>query len=297
MESLLPRLTSPVEVRFKDGQTSLGSGFFFQVLEPADPKSKEPQWRSVQRLCVITNRHVIQPEKFSSFEKLVFNLRVRHGDGADWLPIEINQTALAERLHLHPNAAVDVAAVDVLDLVRNEIMKRTGNSPGTSRRQIDLEPWFAVSRENFPGVSRLKIGAGDDVITIGYPKGLYDEFNKLPILKRGMLITPWGLRYGNLDGFLIDARFFHGSSGSIVISRPTDLLMENGRLLSNTVKEFLFLGVYSGEPFSLGPQRDTDDAVIVEKRRADLGLVWYYYTVEQALQAPSLKETQAREAR
>jgi hypothetical protein len=52
-------------------------------------------------------------------------------------------------------------------------------------------------------------------------------------------------------------------------------------------KQFLFLGVYSGEPYKPGEKRETEEAIVQEKIRADLGLVWYYYTVEQATQAPA----------
>jgi hypothetical protein len=39
----------------------------------------------------------------------------------------------------------------------------------------------------------------DDVIVIGYPNGIYDQFNKLPILETGLLNTPIGMHF---DGIL-----------------------------------------------------------------------------------------------
>jgi hypothetical protein len=125
----------------------------------------------------------------------------------------------------------------------------------------------------------------------GYPKLFFDEYNKLPILKRGLLITPWGMHYRGLDAFLIDYKGFHGSSGSIVISKPTDLIVENGQLMSSATKQFLFLGIYSGEPEMPGTRTETDDAIIQEKIRVDLGQAWYYYTVQQTVSAPTYGQT------
>lgn len=280
--SMLSRLTTLIQVQFAAPPESLGTGFFFQVLAPPkDPQKRGPQWRAIEGLYVITNRHVIAPQRFATLRKLTFFLRRSNPTTVDWHGIELSAEELGRRLHLHPNPQVDVAAIDVLDLVTAEFKKPAGTNTSSV-----LQPWSAVSRDNFPGVSRLQISAGEDAIVIGYPRLFYDEFNKLPILKPGMVITPWGLKYNNLDAFLIDYKFFHGSSGSIVVSRPTDLLIEKGTLMTYDTKQLLFLGVYAGEPFKPGELKETDEAIIREKVRVDVGLVWYYYTVEQAVQAP-----------
>jgi hypothetical protein len=65
--------------------------------------------------------------------------------------------------------------------------------PGKSG--IPIEPYYAASEENFPNKSKLKIYSGDDVVVIGYPRHFFDEYNKLPILKSGILITPLAVHY------------------------------------------------------------------------------------------------------
>jgi hypothetical protein len=282
---LINRLTTPIEVRFRDGGVSSGSGFFFQVFAPPeDPTKTGPQWRAILKVFLLTNRHVVQPERFNQIDKLVFHLRRQTQTGTEWAPVELSQQELGKRLHLHPNPQVDVAAIDVLDLI-SELVK----GDAANHAQPTLQAWFAVSRENFPGVSKLEISSGDDVIVVGYPRLFYDEYNKLPILKLGMLVTPWGMRYRNQDAFLIDYRGFHGSSGSVVISKPTNILIQKGQLYTSQDRQFLFLGVYSGEPIRPGPVKETDEAIIQEKLRVDLGQVWYYYTVEDAIAAPSYR--------
>jgi hypothetical protein len=273
----LAGMTSPVEVQFDGQPASLGTGFFFQVLGPADPKITGPQWRAIQSLFLITNRHVVQPENWEKLRTLTFFLR-RAGasGGADWVPVPIGKQQLGGKLHQHPDPQVDVVAVDVLDLVRAKV---TAQNSG-------ILPWNAVSHEELPGVSKIKVSEGDDIIVVGYPRAFYDEYNKLPVLKRGILASPWGTKYRGQDAFLIDYKGFHGSSGSPVITQPTHLAYENGLPLYSTERQFLFLGIYSGEPFLRGPVTETDEEVRQEKVRVDMGLVWYPSTIEQAIQAP-----------
>lgn len=280
--AVLSRLTTPIEVQFEGAQSSSGTGFFFQVLAPPDPSKTGPQWRAVQALFVITNRHVVSPERFGSLQKLTFFLRRSNANTVDWVPIELSAQELGRRLHLHPNPAVDVVAIEVLDLVQNEAHRQAQANTG-------LLTWSGITKDNFPGVSRLVVNSGDDCVVVGYPRLLYDEVNKLPILKLGMVVTPWLTKYRNQEAFLIDYKYFPGSSGSPVVSRPTNLMTEGGQLMTSQDKQFLFLGIYSGEPYRIEVPKETEEAIVQEKIRADLGLVWYYYTVEQATQAPAFR--------
>src|SRR6266849_6153526 len=82
--AVLSRLTTPIEVQFEGAQTSSGTGFFFQVLAPPDPSKPEPQWRAIQAVFVITNRHVVSPERFAAWKKLTFFLRRLNGSAVEW---------------------------------------------------------------------------------------------------------------------------------------------------------------------------------------------------------------------
>src|ERR1700733_13858449 len=82
-------MTTPVDMTFADGSAEHGTGFFFRVYSPADPTVKGPQWRQIQKTYVVTNRHVIHPEKFDSFETLSFSLRKKVGAGTDWFPVRV----------------------------------------------------------------------------------------------------------------------------------------------------------------------------------------------------------------
>lgn len=270
---------------YTDGSSEHGTGFFFRVYGPGDPTIKGPQWRQVLKTYVVTNKHVIHPEKLDSFDTLSFSMRKQVESGTDWVPVEIKKEEIGKRLHLIRDSPIDVAAIDVGDLVEKEY-RDAAKSGGNTLQAIQ-----GVSSENYPGgASPLKVEAGDEVIVIGYPNLFVDEYNKLPMLKRGLLITPWGMKFEGQDEFLIDYKGFHGDSGSLVISRPTDIAVSSykiDQLQISETKQFIFLGVYSGEPFKPGQIRDTDDAIVQEKIKVDTGQVWYWYTVQQTIDAPA----------
>ncbi len=56
----------------------------------------------------------------------------------------------------------------------------------------------------------------ENILFIGYPIGLYDSKNLLPIIRTGITATSINIDYGGNPIFLIDASVFPGSSGSPV---------------------------------------------------------------------------------
>jgi len=113
------------------------------------------------------------------------------------------------------------------------------------------------------------------VVIIGYPKGFYDEKNVFPIVKSGIIATRWGTHFNGMPAFLIDAKLFPGSSGSIVLTKPINYIVVDGKPLYAQDKQFAFLGVYSGEPFRQQVPIDLDDITILRKDSFNVGIVWY----------------------
>lgn len=52
---------------------------------------------------------------------------------------------------------------------------------------------------------------------IGYPNGLWDSVNNMPIVRRGTMATNISLNHNDKREFVIDAACFPGSSGSPVV--------------------------------------------------------------------------------
>ena len=268
----LTGLTTPIEVTFSDGRIVSGSGFYYFTFGPDDPTATGPHWRSVTHFYVVTAKHIIQPKRIEDLVKFTYAVRTGDGNQVDWHRMELSSTELRKRLHLCQKDEIDVAVVDVTDDLTTETTKPL-------RERSHFLGFNGAHSEEFPGNSPIEVQPGDDVIVIGYPLGFYDQFNKLPVLKTGMLNTPIGLHFNGLDAFLIDFRYYEGSSGSLIITKPTHFAIDKAKGLQfSSDRKYVFLGVYEGEWY-----RNEGRPM-----RADLGLGWYYYNIEEAIKNPPM---------
>ncbi len=92
-----------------------------------------------------------------------------------------------------------------------------------------------------------------------------------------------GYNFNGLPIFQIDAQLFPGSSGGLVISKPTNIAMIDGNLKYNKIKQFVFLGVYSGE-FKWYENIDIGGNIIrMGGNSYGLGNVWYSYLIPEII--------------
>jgi hypothetical protein len=268
----LTGLTTPIDVQFSDGRVVHGSGFFYFEFGPDDPAATGPHWRAITHMYLVTARHIVQPKRLKDLVKFTYALRAEDGNQIKWQRFELNSGELGKRLHLCQAEIIDVAVIDVTDDIRAEFKGPLG-------QRAQLLNFNAANSDEFPGKSPIEVQPGDDVIIIGYPLGFYDQYNKLPVLKTGMLNTPVGLHFNGLDAFLIDFKYYEGSSGSLIITKPTHIAIDKEGVVRTSVdRKYVFLGVYQGEWY-----RNEDKPL-----EADLGLGWYYYNVEEAIKNPPL---------
>jgi hypothetical protein len=250
-----------------------GSGFFYHSLEP-NPASPEPQWRQIQGMWLVTNRHVIlgEPGKELLPTSVTFHLRQIAKDKLEWLPIILDASEVARRTRCHANPKVDVCAISILDLISDR-----------AKTVPNLIQWSGVSASDLPNEDSPLVDVGDDVLIVGNPRGFYDDVNLVPIVKAGVIASKWDAPFGGQPIFMIDAKLFPGSSGSMVITKPKDFAIIGGVPKVATQKHFNFLGIYSGEPFQQQAPVDLEDFVIIRKAGFNLGVVWYARLVEEVL--------------
>jgi len=249
------------------GRQIQGTGFFYDELAPKDPNTKGFYWREVEATWIVTNRHVLLPKVEGNEiipDTITFHVRRVVGQGIVWEPVILDVTEIKKRLKLHTDSEVDVAILRVDDLLR-ERMK-----PGNLYMTLS-----SVSEEDLPENKNISAEVADDVVIIGYPKGFYDEKNIFPIVKSGIIATRWGMNFNDMPVFLIDAKLFPGSSGSIVVTKPTSSIVAEGPMKDERETQFAFLGVYSGEPFRQQEPIDLDDITIIRKDSFNVGTVWY----------------------
>ncbi len=112
-----------------------------------------------------------------------------------------------------PFAVTHSDSVDVAVLPMSAILNQMAaiNAP-PFLRAVDLENCMTAEQSR-------DLDAVEQVLFIGYPSGIYDRANLLPIARVGTTATPVKVDYEGLPAFLVDAAVFPGSSGSPVFLR------------------------------------------------------------------------------
>lgn len=259
---------------------SQGSGFYYVEETPSDKDKTGPQWYKLDKFWLVTNRHVVlfnMAGKEYLPDSFTFCFRKKVNDEIQWFPISLTKSELSNILKLHKNSNVDVALLDISQYVKN-IM----NDYLQAEQKPHIYLPLALSNQNLPENQPLTIDVTSDIIVSSYPQGFYDVYNKFPIVKSGIIASGWGLEFNKKPMFQIDAQLFPGSSGGLVISKPTNIALINGKVHYATTKQFVFLGIYSGE-YIWKEKIQIDEKEVELDRSYGLGSVWYSYLVPQII--------------
>jgi S1-C subfamily serine protease len=109
------------------------------------------------------------------------------------------------RIILHPDPDVDLAIIIVSDLL--------------NKYQSESMPIYVVGADESVIASSddlKKFQPLEDILVVGYPDGISDTANNIPIFRRGITATPVYMKFNDKKQFMIDAAIYHGSSGSPV---------------------------------------------------------------------------------
>jgi hypothetical protein len=99
--------------------------------------------------------------------------------------------------------------------------------------------------ERFTDSDRPSLPDIQQVLVIGYPNGLWDHFNNMPIARRGTTATHALARYAGKRNFLVDVAAFQGSSGSPVYAYESPMFRQPDGSFSPGTKA-AFLGIVWG---------------------------------------------------
>lgn len=184
--------TTRILTKTPTGGTGSGTGFFATLLK--NQRSEVP--------VLVTNKHVIA----GTVEGL-FRLTTRDslGNPAIGRTVDVSLGEFEKRWILHPDPGVDLAIMPIGPLITE------ANSKG-------LAVFYrAPSAEFIARASDLaQLSAMEDIVMVGYPIGLWDQKNNLPIFRRGITATHPGIDFDGKSQFVIDCACFPGSSGSPV---------------------------------------------------------------------------------
>lgn len=185
--------TARIETEDFSGNSYSGTGFFFTL---------NIKGQNVPLL--VTNKHVVRGMKKGKFLCTVADEN-GNPDYANHFVFNV-ENEFERMWTFHPQDDVDLCALAIAPLVR------AASIQGKNLFYRTLEESF------IPNSTTLKdLDAVEEVVMIGYPNGLWDQVNNMPIIRRGITATNVTLDYNGKKEFLIDAACFPGSSGSPVL--------------------------------------------------------------------------------
>jgi len=169
---------------------------------------------------IITNKHVI---KDASKGRFVFTLQDTDRGPKVGANHRFEIDNFQSRWQPHPDTSVDLCAMPIIPLIR------------LAEQQAKKFFYVTFDKSLIPTASDINEMVGMEKITmVGYPNGLWDSVNNLPIFRQGVLATDYKRDWNGKKEFLIDAACFPGSSGSPVILLDTGWYQTNkGNMLGS----------------------------------------------------------------
>lgn len=193
--------TVRIECELNGGGSATGTGFFFKFLEDKEANTHIP--------VVITNKHVI---KNANKGRLIITKANENGEPVDTEHFTLLFDNFESFWRLHPSDDVDLCAMPIAPLL---------NAASEKGEKLFYIPF---AKELLPTEKHSEeLSALEDVLMIGYPNGIWDSVNNMPILRKGSTATHPLYDYNGKKEIMIDIAAFPGSSGS-----PVLIFNENG---------------------------------------------------------------------
>lgn len=219
--------TTRIEADLPDGRTSIGTGFFMAFMP--DPGNHERIFPAL-----VTNRHVIEG---ATGGRILLHEATLNADGTrqpSGARVYSEVADFSSAWIMHPDPDVDLAGAPLGKMVRD--LEHAGHPVFFMQIGENLIP----SQEL---LMRLKVI--EDVVMVGYPRGLADEAHGYPLFRHGYTASHPGVDFDDLPRGALDIALVHGSSGSPVITYNPSLDYSVGR---SEIRQPVLLGVLFGGP-------------------------------------------------
>jgi len=206
------------------------------------------------QVYLVTNKHVLPPE--GKPQDIKIRVAMRNNDGSAHvnevsIPVVGADGKYLESVRVHPDPDTDVAAISI------------GFTAFRDKFQVLID---AIMTGKYLSTSMLMtsdkmrsadVGMGSRIYIIGFPDALYDSRNVSPVLRAGIIATDptEGFNFNpalrrtiafpeHVNGFLVDANVYPGSSGSLVVLGPD--CMAKGGNSNNGVWHPAIVGIVAG---------------------------------------------------
>ena len=200
-----------------------GTGFFFSC--QIDEKT--------EITLIVTNKHVVNG-MITGYFKLTKADAKGNPIHKEHFQIQIDQ--FEQQWIFHPNDDVDLCVLPFAQILN--IAKEQG-----------VSLFYRTFNDSLiPTADKLEtLDAVEDIIMIGYPNGLWDSVNNMPLVRKGITATDLKFDYNGKKEFVIDAACFPGSSGSpVLICNVGGYHDKQGNLNLGSSRIFLLGVLYAG---------------------------------------------------
>lgn len=201
-----------------------GTGFFYAV---------KHETKDVQ--LIVSNKHVLCGKTWIEFDFASVDNEGGRVFGPS-MKVRVAQGQLP--IFEHRDANVDLAAIPLNPLL--ECLTDNGKKPHA----------LLLGKGNFapPNVQTI-LHAATSVLMVGFPNGIMDEANNLPVVRRGTLATHYKADYLGQTNFVVDIAAFGGSSGSPVFALFEHILPDDqGNISFMTEPQIHLIGVLHSGP-------------------------------------------------
>jgi len=202
------------------------------------------------KIFLITNKHVvIDKEKEFYPNKIRFQVHINPNDPSKniYKELTLYDENNRQKWLEHQNNKIDIAAIEMeKSNLKNCLIQ-------------------AFNKEKF-SPSDLILEIGEDLLVLAYPLGFYDTLHNLPITRNATIASNYLVPFKGEPYFLVDANLHPGTSGSPVITKPSNIIRSReGTILSGGWVSHL-VGINSGSYDPLG-----------------LNIVWYAELIEEII--------------
>lgn len=209
-----------IETILHTGVVSTGTGFYMNLVK--ENETYVP--------VIITNKHVIKDSLIGKF-----NVTLAKEDGLPDLGNhrQFHFSNFEQMCIPHPNPNVDLAAFPIAPLVTQ--VEQTGDKLFFVPLETDLIP---------TDEERKSYSSMEDIVMIGYPNGIWDSINNLPVIRKGITATHPYIPWNGKNEFLTDIASFPGSSGSPVFLANIGGYMDNKGNMFMGTHRIKLLGIH-----------------------------------------------------
>ena len=214
--------TVRLELPLVNGQTSIGTGFIYD----------HPVTGGQKITLLVTNKHVVKGS-----QAVTVRFHQRDATASRWAVngyVDLSFPLLEADWTGHPDPGIDLSAI------RLSLFQQQASNQGKELGVFSLGPRFIPD-------DLMAFDAVEEIVMIGYPRGLWDSTNNYPLVRRGITASHPGVDFNGKPQFAVDMACFPGSSGSPVLL-PHAVSRAKRVAFFDETRPFAFLGVLSDGP-------------------------------------------------